>query len=109
VTASRRTVGSRRGSSREQKSTFPAKYSRQLVAIPEEAKSDVSCCLRLEIGQDINVAASRIKVIAEHGTEHAQANDVTVAAESYHAVTVELDWQFLDVGMTPPRFLYQCS
>ena len=30
--------------------------------------------------------------MAEHGTDHAQANDATVAAESHYAVTVELDW-----------------
>jgi len=45
----------------------------QFVAMPEEPKSDASRCLRLEIGQDIDVAVSRIEVIAEHGTEHAQA------------------------------------
>ena len=69
-----------------------AEDSCQLVAIPEEAKSDASRCLWLEVGKDIDVAASRIEVIAEHGTEHAQANDSPFAAESHHAVMIELDW-----------------
>ena len=74
------------------RSRLPAKDFCQFVAIPEVPKSDASRCLWLEIGQDINVAASRIDVIAEHGTEHAQANDSPFAAESQHAVTIELDW-----------------
>jgi len=66
--------------------------------MPEEAKSDASSCLGLEIGQDIDVALRRIEVVAEHGTKHAQANDSPVTAESHNAVTAELDWQLPDVG-----------
>jgi hypothetical protein len=53
---------------------------------------------RLDEPRNVDVAASRIEVIAEHGTKNAQANDAPVAAQSHHAVTIELDWQFLDVG-----------
>ncbi|MEY3204540.1 MAG: hypothetical protein RLZZ21_871 [Planctomycetota bacterium] len=45
---------------------FPAKDACSFVAIPEEAKSDASRCLQLEIGEDINVAASRIETIARY-------------------------------------------
>jgi hypothetical protein len=38
--------------------------------MPEEVKSDAPHSLQLEIGKAVDVAASRIEVIAEHGTEH---------------------------------------
>jgi len=84
---------------------LPADDAGKFVAIPEEPKSDTPRRPGLEIGQNVNVASERIEIGPQHGAEHSQPHDASVATECRQSITIKPNRELLDIGdhLSVPR------